>query len=413
MGLGERMRRRALGKNTLVGVTRMKFDGDRVAFVDEWTELKRGERRWWQMFGACAHAMHIANNLGSRNTAARAVRAAFVEGQPSLVEFASDLQIVAALPNARDEMAMEVWAGGLPIVQSTLQGRAAKRGQYALAAAGLPFIHLLDEFSGDDLGAAIAVHGERIEEFGWEPGNRRLALMVQLQSMAELAARGLADDVYGLAAELADSSAAEPARKDVLLEASDRLDDHLVDGPFDDYFKLILLACSAAAYGSLQRFREHVRADEDARDAEPLVGLFDQPAGADRAVRTATWMLLCAVIAEQWQDRWQEVVDLASTVMPLDPAGLAATARQIELHGEWLAAPDEDDDSDELQPATSELVGHSYMWLSAAVTQQPRSPAPLDVAALGWGTELIHGFSRYYQHLTELEERYPDAVPTD
>ena len=35
MGLGERLRRRALAKNELVGVTRMRFDGYRVALCGE------------------------------------------------------------------------------------------------------------------------------------------------------------------------------------------------------------------------------------------------------------------------------------------------------------------------------------------------------------------------------------------
>jgi len=393
MGLGDRVRRRVLRNSEFVGLTRMRFDGTRVAFVDEWTDLSPGARRWWQIFGACSHAMHIANNLGPHDVRARAIRDVIVVHDPPITDLAADFEVVGALPGSSDEMGLEVWAGAaLPIVQSTLAGRSAKKGRYALPAAGLPFVHLLAEIDADDLVFAVNAHGEAIERLGWEPGDRRTGITVQILAMAEVAAAGIADDVYGLAGEFAENQ--QPPRT-VLLEASDRLDEHLLDGDYDDYFKLVLLACSASGYRLLADAAEWAHDDELSDSVAPLAVLLDTPAPADRAVRTATWLVLCGVVAERWADSWTTVVDLASTAMPLDPRGLEAVARQISLH------------RDESPPASLGEV--STAWLEQSLRLDALSASR--AWATRWSGALLASADEYAVRLAELEARYPDVLP--
>src|SRR3954467_9690064 len=114
--------------------------------------------------------MPIANDLGRRHPGAQAIREAFVTGDPSFLDLQSDFTIVAALPHAPDEMTLELWSAELPFTQSALNGRRAKRGRYAVPAAGLIFAHLLDEIDGKVVGEAVAAYGEMIEEFDWQPG---------------------------------------------------------------------------------------------------------------------------------------------------------------------------------------------------------------------------------------------------
>lgn len=218
-----------------------------------------------------------------------------------------------------------------------------------------------------------------------------------------------------------------------LLEASDRLDHHLLDGPFDPYFKLVLLACSAAAYGALEQFVadrvDRANTDPDMRelpDADPhqdtlqLIDAFAVTAGADRAVRTVTWAILGNVIARDWSDRWQEIVDIVTAAVPLSPAGLAAVAAHIdtcrrwnELSADWQAKQDEDDFDDELDPRAEELFTGSFAWLLTSVLQwSPEDEnRTLHIDALRWGFVLLSAFDDYPERLRELEGEYPDAVP--
>src|SRR4051812_32642525 len=115
-------------------------------------------------------------------------------------------------------MALEVWQGGLPIIQSVLVGRHAQRGQYALAASGLAFAHLLDEVEPEILSEAVCVYGAMIDELGWFPGDREKSLFAGVEAMARLAADGIVPDLFGFAEELGLEVGQPP--KSVLLEAS-------------------------------------------------------------------------------------------------------------------------------------------------------------------------------------------------
>jgi hypothetical protein len=279
-------------------------------------------------------------------------------------------------------------------------------------AAGLIFAHLLEEIDGNILGAAVAAYGEMIEEFDWQPGGlpaeRKKSLYAGVGAMATLVEQGFVPDLFGFGEQLVKAPPESPGRRSVLLEASDRLDEHVVDGPFDDYFKLILLACSAAGYGLLVEARQDFLEGSDVNDLARVADLFDEPVAADRAVRTATWMLLCAVIAERWRENWQEIVDLASTALPLDPASLAAAARQIELHAAW----DSDEDTTNTA-ALDALADHSWEWLARTVLQRIEIEPLHELEQTPWALALLNALTSYFDRLDELEEQHPDVVPQE
>lgn len=417
MGLGDKLRRRALRDSVLVGVTRLKFHQGEVAFVDEWSDAPDSDLAWWRVFAACGHAMHIANTLGDRDPQSHAIKAAFVDGDPPLTAFGSDFEIVSALPLAHDEMAVEVWAGvSFPIVQSALSGRGAKHGRYALAAAGLAAVHFDGLCPDGLLDAAVRAHGGAIEQLGWEPGDRHSALAVQVAALGLLSDLGYVSDPY----QFGTNPEATTGERSPLLEASDRLDEHVIDAPVDEYFKLILLACSASAYGALADFAGRVQdgSEDCPPDGIAIVSALDEPAAADRAVKAVTWMMLSQVIADEWPDRWSEVADLACTAIPIDARGLRAVDELVVAVGKWSARlesdlddPDELDDDAGIAPEDENLARISYWWLVDEVLRRQVACSEEDLGPLAWHVAMVRGFGKYFEYRSELEAQHPDVRP--
>jgi hypothetical protein len=76
----------------------------------------------------------------------------------------------------------------------------------------------------------------------------------------------------------------QPPTRSALLDASERLDAHITDVPFEPEFRSVLRASAAAGYGALQRFE----ADRFEPDVQPgpqtraLLEAWQSPAAADR-----------------------------------------------------------------------------------------------------------------------------------
>lgn len=424
MGLGERVRKRMLRNSELVGLTRFKFSDGQVAWVDEWTDLPADEERWWRLFAAGAHAQHIAGNFGAAPNGL-AVASAVLEGEPALEDLCADLAVVEALPSAQDEMVMEVWAGsGLPVIQSVLRGRGAKKGRFALAAAGLPFAQLRRLGYGDLLDEFIAALAYHSQGFGWDPRTRQAAILAQMAALGQLAADGRIPDLYGFADVVAandwhpaatpDVGVAADDEPDELTEASDRLDEQIKQAPVDDYFILILLAASAAGLWALVELFDQMAdgvepADEE--DPEPAIvdALFDRtqdPAVCDRVVRAATWQILAAVIDAWWPDRVEETAKLARHAIPLDPVGEEAVARLLTLNAQIREGDNAAGNGDEIGPF--ERIGREgFSWLLYEVTRQQVEIGGAAQLPTVW----LQAWSEAYAEFPDMLERLESANP--
>src|SRR4051812_45982249 len=121
-------------------------------------------------------------------------------------------------------------------------------------------------------------------------------------------------------------------------------------------------------------------------------------------------MMLCAVVAERWHENWQEIVDLTSTALPLDPASLAAAAEQIELHAAWDSAGEPDEEGSDTA-ALDGLAEHGWGWLARTVLQSNAVEPLHELEHTAWTVALLNALTSYFDRLGELEAQRPDVVP--
>src|SRR4051794_40468807 len=107
----------------------MRFDGQRVALVDEWYELDSGHELWFRLFGCVSQAVRVADNLSrdrrpNFDRQARAIAEALEDpNQLAIEDFAADFQIVQAIPDAKDSLDLEIWINETPFTGNRLEGR--------------------------------------------------------------------------------------------------------------------------------------------------------------------------------------------------------------------------------------------------------------------------------------------------
>jgi hypothetical protein len=193
--------------------------------------------------------------------------------------------------------------------------------------------------------------------------------------------------------------------QNALVDAGDRLDEHITDVPFDPEFRSVLRASAAVGFEALQRF-EADRLEPDAQpgpETRALLEAWRSPAAADRAVRTAAWLVFGAAIGLLLGiDRRQEAVDAASVAIPLSPMDLSWVLDHVDSCFRWMQDTDVEVQVASLAggevPDVDAMMGewgapvtlNSWMWLCDAVLQrEPLSePPPLDDDTITWGIEL-------------------------